>query len=103
MQNLKYFTYSQINTVFEFSKKVQEDFFEVSAYIVDNFEEAAPMIKAIHTTASGAMQWDRIMIKRFEQKLGIKNIITQAQDLLPDVFKDLPKNFPTSVLDKILE
>lgn len=103
MQNLKYFTYSQINTVFEFSKKVQEDFFEVSAYIVDNFEEAAPMIKAIHTTASGAMQWDRIMIKRFEQKLGIKNIITQAQDLLPNVFKDLPNNFPTSILDKILE
>lgn len=61
------------------------------------------MIKAIHTTASGAMQWDRIMIKRFEQKLGLKNIITQAQDLLPNVFKDLPNNFPTSILDKILE
>lgn len=103
MQNLKYFTYAQINTVFEFSKKVQEDFYEVSAYIVQNFEEAAPMIKAIHTTASGAMQWDRIMIKRFEQKLGLKNIITQAQDLLPDVFKDLPSNFPSSILDKILE
>lgn len=103
MQNLKYFTYAQINTVFEFSKKVQEDFYEVSAYIVQDFEEAAPMIKAIHTTASGAMQWDRIMIKRFEQKLGLKNIITQAQDLLPDVFKDLPSNFPTSILDKILE
>ena len=43
------------------------------------------------------------MIKRFEQKLGLKNIITQAQDLLPDVFKDLPSNFPTSILDKILE
>lgn len=103
MQNLKYFTFAQINTVFEFSKKVQEDFYEVSAYIVQDFEEAAPMIKAIHTTASGAMQWDRIMIKRFEQKLGLKNIITQAQDLLPDVFKDLPSNFPTSILDKILE
>lgn len=103
MQNLKYFTHTQINTVFEFSKKVQEDFFEVSAYIVQSFEEAAPMIKAIHTTASGAMQWDRIMIKRFEQKLGLKNIITQAQDLLPNVFKDLPNNFPTSILDKILE
>ncbi|MBQ2916933.1 MAG: hypothetical protein IJE59_01980 [Clostridia bacterium] len=103
MQNLKYFTYAQINTVFEFSKKVQEDFYEVSAYIVQDFKEAAPMIKAIHTTASGAMQWDRIMIKRFEQKLGLKNIITQAQDLLPDVFKDLPSNFPTSILDKILE
>ncbi len=103
MQNLKYFTHPQINTVFEFSKKVQEDFFEVSSYIVQDFQEAAPMIKAIHTTASGAMQWDRIMIKRFEQKLGLKNIITQAQDLLPDVFKDLPTNFPTSILDKILE
>ena len=103
MKNLKHFAYSQINTVFEFSKKVQEDFYEVSAYIVQDFKEAAPMIKAIHTTASGAMQWDRIMIKRFEQKLGLKNIITQAQDLLPDVFKDLPSNFPTSILDKILE
>ena len=103
MQELKYFTYSQINTVAEFSKKVQEDFFEVSAYIVQDFKEAAPMIKAIHTTASGAMQWDRIMIKRFEQKLGLKNIITQAQNLLPDVFKELPNNFPTTVLDKILE
>jgi len=103
MQNLKYFTYSQINTVFEFSKKVQDDFFEVSAYIVQDFKEAAPMIKAIHTTASGAMQWDRIMIKRFEQKLGLKNILTQAQDLLPNVFEDLPNNFPTSILDKILE
>lgn len=103
MQNLKYFTYAQINTVFEFSKKVQEDFFTVPAYIVPSFEEAAPMIKSIHTTASGAMQWDRIMIKRFEQKLGLKNIITQAQDLLPDVFKDLPSNFPTSILEKILE
>lgn len=103
MKDLKYFTYSQINTVFEFSKKVQEDFFEVSAYIVQDFKEAAPMIKAIHTTASGAMQWDRIMVKRFEQKLGLKNIITQAQNLLPDVFKDLPNNFPTTVLDRILE
>ncbi len=103
MQNLKYFTHPQINTVFEFSKKVQEDFFEVSAYIVQDFQEAAPMIKAIHTTTSGTMQWDRIMIKRFEQKLGLKNIITQAQDLLPNVFKDLPSNFPTSILDKILE
>lgn len=103
MQNLKYFTYAQINTVFEFSKKVQEDFFTVPAYIVPSFEEASPMIKSIHTTASGAMQWDRIMIKRFEQKLGLKNIITQAQDLLPDVFKDLPSNFPASILEKILE
>jgi len=103
MQNLKYFTHAQVNTVFEFSKKVQEDFYEVSAYIVQDFEEAAPMIKAIHTTASGAMQWDRIMIKRFEQKLGLKNIITQAQELMPSVFKDLPNNFPTSILDKILE
>lgn len=103
MQNLKYFTHTQINTVFEFSKKVQEDFFEVTAYIVQSFEEAAPMIKAIHTTASGAMQWDRIMIKRFEQKLGLKNIITQAQELLPSAFNDLPNNFPTSILDKILE
>ncbi len=103
MQNLDYFTHAQVNTVFEFSKKVEKDFFEVSAFIVQNFEEAAPMIKAIHTTASGAMQWDRIMIKRFEQKLGLKNIITQAQNLLPDVFKDLPNNFPTSILDKILE
>lgn len=103
MLELEYFTHAQINTVFEFSKKVQEDFFEVSAYIVQSFEEAAPMIKSIHTTASGAMQWDRIMIKRFEQKLGLKNIITQAQDLLPNVFKDLPTNFPTSILDKILE
>ena len=42
MKNLKYFTYSQINTVFEFSKKVQEDFYEVSAYIVQDFKEAAP-------------------------------------------------------------
>ena len=50
------------------SRKVQDDFFEIPAYIVQSFEEVAPMIKAIHTTASGAMQWDRIMIKRFEQK-----------------------------------
>ncbi len=103
MPSLKYFTYAQINTVFEFSKKVQEDFFEVPSYIVPGFKEAAPMIKSIHTTASGAMQWDRIMIKRFEQKLGLKNLITQAQDLLPDVFKNLPNNFPTSTLEKILE
>lgn len=103
MQNLKYFTYSQRNTVFELSKKVQEDFFEVTAYIVRNFEEAAPTIKAIHTTASGGLQWDRIMIKRFEQQLGIKNIITQTQDLFPNVFKELPNNFPSTVLDKILE
>lgn len=103
MYELKYFTYPQINTVSELSKNVQGDFFEVSAYLVQSFEEAAPMIKALHTTASGAMQWDRIMIKRFEQKLGLKNIITQAQDLLPNAFKDLPNNFPTSTLDKILE
>lgn len=86
-----------------FPKKVQEDFFEIPAYIVHSFEEAAPMIKAIHTTTSGAMQWDRIMIKRFEQKLGLKNILTQAQELLPNVFKDIPSNFPTSILEKILE
>lgn len=103
MQRLKYFTIPEINTIFQLSKKVQPDFFEVTAYIVQNFEEAAPMIKAIHTTASGAMQWDRKMIKRFEQKLGIKNVLTQAESIMPNVFKDLPNNFPTSVLDKILE
>ncbi|MCI9366026.1 MAG: hypothetical protein HFJ54_05690 [Clostridia bacterium] len=103
MYSLKYFTYPQINTISEFSKKVEKDFFEVSAYIVKDFEEAAPMIKAIHTTASGGMQWDRIMIKRFEQKLGMKNVLTQAQELLPNAFKELPTNFPTTVLDKILE
>lgn len=103
MQSLKYFTYSQINMVFEFSKKVQDDFFEIPAYIVTDFKDAAPMIKAIHTTASGAMQWDKIMVKRFEQKLGLKNIITQIQDVLPEAFEKLPNNFPITVLDKILE
>lgn len=103
MYTLKYFTYPQINTVSEFSKKVEKDFFEVPAFIVRDFEEAAPTIKAIHTTVSGGMQWDRIMIKRFEQKLGVKNILTQAQELLPNAFKELPTNFPTTVLDKILE
>lgn len=103
MKDLRYFTIPQITTISEFSKKVQQDFFEVSAYIVQNFEEAAPMIKAIHTTASGALQWDRIMIKRFEQKLNVKNILAQAVELLPSVFKELPDNFPTTVLDKILE
>ena len=103
MQQLKYFSIPEINTIFQLSKKVQPDFFEVTAYIVQSFEEAAPMIKAIHTTASGAMQWDRKMIKRFEQRLGIKNILTQAESLMPNAFKDLPNNFPTSILDKILE
>lgn len=103
MQYLKFFTHTQINTVFEYSKKVQDDFFEVSAYIVQNFKEASPMIKAIHTTASGALQWDRIMIKRFEQKLGLKNIITQAQEIFPNIFSKLPQNFPYSILEKILE
>lgn len=103
MQKLKYFTIPEINTVSQLSKKVQDDFFEVTAFIVQSFEEAAPMIKAIHTTASGAMQWDRKMIKRFEQKLGIKNVLTQAEIFMPNAFKDLPNSFPTSVLDKILE
>ncbi len=43
------------------------------------------------------------MIKRFEQKLNVKNILAQAVELLPSVFKELPDNFPTTVLDKILE
>jgi len=103
MQHLKYFTIPQITTISEFPKKVQQDFFEVSAYIVQNFKEVAPMVKAIHTTASGALQWDRIMIKRFEQKLGVKNVLAQAMELLPSAFKELPDNFPTTVLDKILE
>lgn len=33
----------------------------------------------------------------------LKNIITQAQDLLLNAFKNLPSNFPTSIPDKILE
>lgn len=103
MENLKYFSISQVVTVSEYSRKVQEDFFEVTAYIVRDFKEAAPMIKSIHTTASGALQWDRIMIKRFEQKLGLKNILTQVQDAFPSVFKNLPDNFPTAVLEKIIE
>ena len=50
MQELKYFTYSQINTVAEFSKKVQEDFFEVSAYIVQDFKKVTSTILYLYLT-----------------------------------------------------
>jgi len=102
-KNLKYFTYEQKRTIYELSKKIEADFYEVYAYIVNSFEEAAPMIKAIHTTVSGGLPWDRIAIKRFENKLGLKNILTQAQDLFPKAFEELPNKFPTGVLEKLLE
>lgn len=99
----KAFNYTQIKGIHNMSKGIKdEDFFKVLCYVSPTFEECAGYIRNIHTNDTGALRWDTASIKRFEEKLGIKNIFTQLQGYCPKAFLNVNKDFPVSKFEKIV-
>lgn len=99
---LNYFNYTQKRNILNLSKKITDaSFFTISCFVALNFEECANYIKSIHTTDTGALKWNSIAIRRFEDKLGLKNVFTQLQGYCPEAFSNINSNFPVSKFEKI--
>lgn len=99
----KAFNYTQIRGIYNMSKGIKDQsFFEVLCYVSPTFKDCAGYIRNIHTNDTGALRWDTASIKRFEEKLGIKNIFTQLQGYCPKAFDSLEKDFPVSKFEKIV-
>lgn len=99
----KAFNYTQVKGIYNMSKGIKDNsFFEVLSYVSPTFEDCAGYIKNIHTNDTGALRWDTASIKRFEEKLGIKNIFTQLQGYCPKAFSIVERDFPVSKFEKIV-
>ncbi len=97
------FSYNQKRGIYNISKAIEdESFFEVFCYVSPTFEDCAGYIRSIHTNDSGALRWDTASIKRFEERLGIKNIFTQLQGYCPKAFSTVNRSFPVSKFEKIV-
>lgn len=98
-----HFSYTQIRGIKNLSKNIKDkSFFQIPCYVSPSFEECKGYIRNIHTNDTGALRWDAASIKRFEQKLGIKNIFTQLQGYCPKAFANLRREFPVSKFEKIV-
>ena len=103
IESLKYFSYTQIRSIYAMSANIQgEDFFEIPCYVALSFEECANYIRNIHTSDTGALKWDTASIKRFENKLGIKNIFAQLQGFCPKAFSAIDNEFSVSKFERIV-
>lgn len=97
------FNYSQKKGIQNMSKGIKDkSFFQVPCYVSPSFQDCAGYIKNIHTNDTGALRWDTASIKRFEEKLGIKNIFTQLQGYCPKAFSKVGREFPVSKFEKIV-
>lgn len=97
------FSYTQKRGIQNMSKGIKDkSFFQVPCYIADSFDDCAGYIKNIHTNDTGALRWDAASIKRFEEKLGVKNIFAQLQGYCPKAFTKVDKEFPVSKFEKIV-
>lgn len=97
------FSYNQKRGIYNISKAIKDkSFFEVFCYVSPTFEDCAGYIRSIHTNDSGALRWDAASIKRFEERLGIKNIFTQLQGYCTKAFNAVNRNFPVSKFEKIV-
>lgn len=84
-------------------KQVNDDsFYEVSCYIATSFEECADYIRTIHTTDTGALPWTDVAKKRFENKLGIKNMFSQLKEYCSKPFENVSDNFSVNKFEKIV-
>ena len=97
------FTYTQIRNIFRMHKEINDKgFYEVSCYIADSFEDCANYIRTIHTTDTGALPWSDLAKKRFEYKLGKKNMFSQLKDYCSKTFENISDNFPVNKFEKIV-
>ncbi len=96
------FNHSQKMGIQNMSKNIKDNsFFQIPCYVSDSFDDCKGYIKNIHTNDTGALRWDTAAIKRFEEKLGIKNIFAQLQGYCPKAFSKVGKDFPVSKFEKI--
>lgn len=96
------FTYTQRNKINDMHKLIIDNsFYEVSCYVATSFDECADYIRTIHTTDTGALPWNDVAIKRFENKLGIKNMFSQLKEYCSKPFDDISDNFSVNKFEKI--
>ena len=103
LKELEHFTHQQVQKILELSHNINdEDFFDISCYIAKDLAECASYIKNIHTTDTSALPWNSVAIKRFENKLGNKNLFAQISEYLPKPFADIDNKFSVSKFEKIV-
>ena len=96
------FTYTQRNKINDMHKLIIDNsFYEVSCYVAASFDECKDYIRTIHTTDTGALPWNDVAIKRFENKLGIKNMFSQLKEYCSKPFDDISDNFSVNKFEKI--
>lgn len=103
VDEFKNFSYSQIRSIYSMSKELKdESFFEIPCYIAISFKECSGYIRSIHTTDTGALKWDMASIKRFENKLGMKNIFSQLHSFCKNAFNGISMDFPVGKFERIV-
>lgn len=102
LESLNNFTYTQRNKINDMHKQINdESFYEVSCYVATSFEECADYIRTIHTTDTGALPWSDVAKKRFENKLGLKNMFSQLKEYCSKPFENISDNFSVNKFEKI--
>ncbi len=103
VESFKYFSYTQIRNIYAMSAGIQgEEYFQIPCYVADSFKECSGYIRNIHTTDTGALKWDTASIKRFEDKMGAKNIFSQLQGFCKKAFEGIDNNFSVNKFEKIV-
>ena len=103
LESLNNFTYTQRIKINDMHKQINDDsFYEVSCYVAASFEECADYIRTIHTTDTGALPWTDVAKKRFENKLGIKNMFSQLKEYCSKPFENISDNFSVNKFEKIV-
>lgn len=97
------FNHSQKVGIQNMSKNIKDNsFFQIPCYVSSSFDDCKGYIRNIHTNDTGALRWDTAAIKRFEEKVGTKNIFAQLQGYCPRAFSKVGKDFPVSKFEKIV-
>ncbi len=103
VDSFKNFSYAQVRSIYAMSAGIQgEDYFQIPCYVADSFEDCAGYIRNVHTTDTGALKWDTSSIKRFEDKMGVKNIFSQLQGYCVNAFKEIGEGFSVNKFEKIV-
>lgn len=103
LSKLRGFSFTQTQKIRELSRNIAgNDFFDISCYVASSLEECAGYIKNIHTSDTSALPWNSVAIKRFENKLGKKNMFSQISEYMPEPFTDIKNDFSVSKFEKIV-
>ena len=99
----KYFSYTQRRSIYAMGTNIKKmENFQIPCYVSNSFEECAGYIKNIHTTDTGALKWDTASIKRFEDKMGRKNLFSQLQRCCPKAFEGIESDFSVNKFERIV-